>query len=95
MSDFRLLQTSCAREDCHRSVIELVYIRIYCRPAFALSTGRGGRLHRSAQVLTRPLRAGFVSNTFAVPQSCTLPNVLTALIIGSLDGASVGPSALT
>jgi hypothetical protein len=79
---------------CRESVFELDYIRIYCRPDFALSTGRGGRLHRSVQVLTRPLRTGFVSNAFAVPQSCTLPNVLTALTIGSLDGAPIRPSVV-
>jgi hypothetical protein len=77
-----------------RRSVDLIYFRIYCRPAFALSTGRVGRLHRSVQVLTRTLRAGFVSNTFAVPQSCTLPSVLTALTVGSLDGAPIEPSIM-
>jgi hypothetical protein len=65
----------------------LYSLRILCefygRFILAFSTGCGGRLHRSLQVLARPLRASLTSLPPAA-QSCTLPKSLTALAAGSL-----------
>ena len=84
--NFGALLTMCDLQNYWKNMIGFFYIRFYRRQTLAFSTGRGGRLHLSLQVLDRPLRTAFVLHAPAVAQSCTLPKVLSALNIGRLDG---------